>query len=111
PPTGWTATTNQPWLRVSPTSGTGSATLTVSVVSIFGTISGALTGAVNVTLVGSGTATGSIAVTLNVFPNGSTSGPFGVIDTPTNNATGVTGAVPFSGWGLDDEEVTTVSIC
>ena len=38
-------------------------------------------------------------------------GPFGIVDTPTDNRTGVTGAVPFTGWALDDIEVTRVSIC
>ena len=33
------------------------------------------------------------------------------MDTPTDNRTGVTGAVPFTGWALDDVEVIRVSIC
>ena len=37
--------------------------------------------------------------------------PFGVVDTPLNNTTGVTGAIPFTGWALDDVEVTRVMIC
>ena len=37
--------------------------------------------------------------------------PFGFVDTPPDNATGVTGAVPFTGWALDDIEVTRVMIC
>jgi hypothetical protein len=37
--------------------------------------------------------------------------PFGVVDTPIDNRTGVTGAVPFTGWALDDVAVTRVAIC
>ena len=37
--------------------------------------------------------------------------PFGFVDTPLNNATGVTGAVPFTGWALDDVGVEEVTIC
>ena len=33
------------------------------------------------------------------------------MDTPLDNATGVTGSIPFTGWALDDVEVTRVSIC
>ena len=37
--------------------------------------------------------------------------PFGFVDTPMDNTTGVTGAIPFTGWALDDVEVTRVMIC
>jgi hypothetical protein len=36
--------------------------------------------------------------------------PFGSFDTPTSGATGVTGAIPATGWALDDVEVTKVGI-
>src|SRR5262249_9771527 len=102
----WTASTNQPWLKVGPASGTGTAALTVEVVSVSGLpMTGAINGSVTIALTGAGKSAGPIAVTLRLYPNGTTVGPFGVIDTPLNYATGVTGAVPFTGWGLDDEEV------
>jgi len=34
--------------------------------------------------------------------------PFGSIDTPLNNTTGVAGAIPVTGWALDNIEVTHV---
>jgi hypothetical protein len=37
--------------------------------------------------------------------------PVGVVDTPLDNSTGVTGAVPFTGWALDDVAVARVMIC
>ncbi len=37
--------------------------------------------------------------------------PFGFLDTPLDNATGVTGAVPITGWALDDMGVEEVTIC
>ncbi len=37
--------------------------------------------------------------------------PFGAVDTPLNNTTGVTGAVPFTGWALDDVGIASVMIC
>jgi Tol biopolymer transport system component len=108
----WTATPNQPWLQVSPASGTGSATLSISVVPAAGLPpSGAATGLISVTLTGALNALAPITVTLRLTPNGTALGPFGTVDTPTDNRTGVTGALPFTGWALDDVEVTRVSIC
>jgi hypothetical protein len=43
--------------------------------------------------------------------NGTSAQPFGVVDTPADFRTGVTGAVPFTGWALDDTEVDRVAIC
>jgi hypothetical protein len=36
--------------------------------------------------------------------------PFGSFDTPANNATGIAGAVPVTGWALDNIEVSRVGI-
>jgi Tol biopolymer transport system component len=108
----WAAVSSQPWLLVSPASGTGSSSLSISVApsaglppggTVTGTVAVSLTGAVNTTL--------AITVTLTLMPNGTSAHPFGVVDTPSDNRTGVTGAIPFTGWALDDIEVTRVSIC
>ena len=108
----WTVTANQPWLQVTPASGTGSGTLSISVVPTAGLPpSGAVTGSVFVSLTGSLNALPPIAVTLTLTPASTNLGPFGTVDTPTDNRTGVTGAVPFTGWALDDLGVTRVSIC
>ena len=108
----WTVASNQPWLQVSPVSGTGSGTLSISVVPTAGLPpSGTVTGSVFVSLTGSLNALAPIPVTLTLTPTGTAVGPFGTVDTPTDNRTGVTGAVPFTGWALDDLEVTRVSIC
>ncbi len=36
---------------------------------------------------------------------------FGAFDTPIDHSTGVTGAVPFTGWALDSIDVIAVRIC
>jgi hypothetical protein len=46
-----------------------------------------------------------------VLDAGSLAPPIGAVDTPVDNLTGVTGAVPFTGWSVDDVEVTGVAIC
>jgi hypothetical protein len=43
-------------------------------------------------------------------PLGASSAPFGVVDTPASGATGVTGAIPVTGWALDDTSVQSVEI-
>ena len=66
------------------------------------------TGTVTVTLNGAGNTVPPIAVTLALIPTGLSANSIGVVDTPLNNATGVTGAVPFTGWAIDDVEVANV---
>jgi hypothetical protein len=45
-----------------------------------------------------------------VAPLPTTVPPFGSFDTPTNNATGLTGSIAVTGWALDDTGVTRVRI-
>lgn len=108
----WTVASSQTWLQVSPASGTGTGNLTVSVVPTAGLpITGTVTASIFVSLTGSANALPPIPVTLTLTPFGTSTIPFGTVDTPTDNRTGVTGAVPFTGWALDDVGVTRVSIC
>jgi hypothetical protein len=108
----WTASSTRPWLQVSPSSGTGAATLTVSVVSGAGSpVSGVADGAISLSFANSATDGASITVTLQIVQPVEALEPIGVIDTPIDNTTGVTGAIPVTGWALDDIQVETVSIC
>jgi hypothetical protein len=108
----WSAAPNAPWLQVSPASGTGSGTLSVSVApaSVLPP-GGTVSAKIFITLTGSTNTVSPIDVSLTLQPSGTSVGPFGTVDTPTDHRTGVTGAVPFTGWALDDIEVTRVSIC
>jgi hypothetical protein len=108
----WTATATRPWLQVSPASGTGPANLSISVVPDPNLpAAGIADGAIIFTYAGASNTPGPVAVRLTLTPAGSSSNVFGVVETPANSTTGVTGAVPFTGWALDDIEVVTVSIC
>ena len=110
-PVTWTATSNQPWLQVSPSSGTGSASLSVSVRPAAGLPpAGKVTGAITFNFVGAFNTAGPITVNLNLL-SGTSAAPFGFVDTPFDGSTGVTGAVPFTGWMLDDVEGVQVMIC
>jgi hypothetical protein len=104
----WSASSNQPWLAVSPGSGSGNAALSVSVVYHASLpISGTVNGTITLGLTGS-PSSATIAVSLSLTPGSAP--PFGSFDTPANNATGVTGSIAVSGWALDDVGVTRVRI-
>ena len=105
----WTATSSAPWLLVSPASGSGSATLSISTQFVFG-LSPSQTGNVTLTFSGAGNTAGPIAVTLSVSTSGTTSAPTGAFDTPSDGLTGVTGSIAVTGWAMDDVEVTRVRI-
>jgi hypothetical protein len=96
----WTATSNQSNITVNPPSGVGSGTLQISV-------SPGPSGAVTVTAAGATNSPQQVQVNVsNVTP----ALPFGSFDTPLNNTTGISGAIPVTGWVLDNIEVTSVGI-
>jgi hypothetical protein len=108
PGVSWRATSNQPWLVVTPASGTGSATLTVSTQFVPGL---SPTQAGTIVIAQAANSIGPISVTLNTIPVGASLPPFGYFDTPANGATGIAGSVAVTGWALDDVGVTRVTIC
>jgi subtilisin family serine protease len=99
PSCSWTATANAPWLTVTNgTSRTGSGDVTYSVGQ--NTSGSARSG------------TFTLAARTFVVIQGATdaAAPFGTVDTPLNNTTGVTGSIAVTGWTLDDAGVTTVRV-
>jgi hypothetical protein len=99
-PPAWTASSNQPNITVFPTSGTGNGTLTV-------TASPGLSGAITITVAGVPGSPPQIQVNVvGVL----LADPVGSFDTPIDNVTGVVGAVPVTGWALDNIEVSHVDI-
>jgi hypothetical protein len=105
----WTAASTAPWLVVSPASGSGSATLTISTQFASGLIT-SQTGNINLTFAAASNTAGPINVTLNLISNGTSTGPTGAFDTPIDGTTGVTGSIAVTGWAIDDIEVTGVRI-
>jgi sugar lactone lactonase YvrE len=105
PGTMWTATANQNFLSVSPASGTGNGSFTVSIVASALPVSGPVLGTVTLS------ATGLASATLNVtIAIGASTKPFGVFDTPIDGTTNIAGAIPVTGWALDSIEVVKVDI-
>jgi IPT/TIG domain len=110
-PVTWTATSDLPWLTVSPTSGSGPAALSIGV-QYASTVppagSASVSGAITVTYTGSATATSTVSARLNL-PAASTP-PTGTMDTPAAGATGLQGSIAVTGWAVDDIMVDRVEL-
>jgi len=109
----WTAAVDQPWLGVTPASGTGTGILQVSVNPTglsAGLTAGAYQGTISVADPNASNSPQTIAVTLTVYAGGGTGIPFGDFATPINGTTGITGAIPVTGWVLDDIETVSVQV-
>ncbi|MDO8837013.1 MAG: hypothetical protein Q7V01_15530, partial [Vicinamibacterales bacterium] len=116
------------WLSVTPTSGTGPGTFTIGLsddhtamprcTPVDGNVA-------TVTLTSSalGNSPRHVQVLATIYPgadvapppgcphpSGVTSAPFGQVDTPVQNVTGVQGAIGVTGWVLDDIGVSDVRI-
>jgi streptogramin lyase len=109
PPAPWTATANQPWITVTPASGTGPETMTVSInrANVAIPSSGALTGLITITTDG---APSPITAAVNLSVTSQAVAPFGSFDAPGTGTTGVTGSIGVTGWALDDIGVSRVRI-
>src|SRR5262249_38527136 len=103
----WTASSNAPWLVVSPTSGSGSGTLNVSVQFAPG-LTVAQGGSINLSFTG---AQSIGRTTVPRPPPRGAAAPFGAFDTPMDGSTGLAGSIAVTGWALDDHEVTSATIC
>jgi hypothetical protein len=113
----WQAASNNSDVIVSPTSGTGDGTITISMRAKTGNESYPpnLVGdyAVTVSEVVAGATANSpqtIRVFFTMYANNATSAPFGSFDTPADGATNVSGSIPVTGWALDDIGIDRVEI-
>ena len=96
----WTVSSNQPNITVGPGSGTGNGTFQVTAIAgASGTITVTAAGALN----------SPQQIQVNVA-SASPASPFGSFDTPLNNTAGIAGAIPVTGWALDNVEVSNVGI-
>lgn len=107
----WTAFSDRPWISVSPSSGSGSGTLTIGVQAGPGLpMSGLSVGSVTLAFTGASSPEGRVNVSLTTILNGLGTAPIGKIDTPIDAATGLTGSIPVTGWAVDDVAVTGVQV-
>ena len=105
----WTASANQPWIQITNGTGTGTGRFTINVIQTGLPASGTATGTVALTVNGSSSAP-TVSVRVSIIPAGTSNPPFGTIDTPLQGATGISGAIAVTGWALDDVAVTRLQI-
>lgn len=104
----FTASDNMSWLSLSPTSGSGGTTVTVTA-NKSGLSVGTYSGTITITDPDATNSPQTVPVTLRIYNAGSTGSPQGTFDTPTDGAT-VAGSIPLTGWVVDDVEVVRVDI-
>lgn len=108
-PVTWTATSSAAWVQISPATGAGSGAFVVTLDAASAPANGALA-TISIAAAGSSNVVNPIQVTVNRISASSTAAPIGAIDTPLQNATGVTGSIAITGWALDDVDVSRVRI-
>jgi len=109
----WTTASNQAWLAASPGSGAGAGVLQVGVNPAglaAGLAAGVHQGTVTVTDPNAANGPQTINVTLTIYAAGASAVPFGDFATPLNGTTGIAGAIPVTGWVLDDIETASVQV-
>ncbi len=100
PGVAWSVSAAPGNIRVSPATGIGPGSFTISVVS-------GPSGRVDVSAVG--VAFSPQLISVAIVPAPKSSAPFGILDTPVDQAT-VVGPIPVTGWALDQVEVSKVTI-
>jgi hypothetical protein len=104
----WTATSDLPFLTVSPASGCGGASLTVSLANQnYGWV-GDYAGSIRISSPGAINSPQFVSVQVRV--RGLSSPPAGAVDTPANGAV-VSGSIAVTGWAVDDIGIARVTIC
>ena len=108
----WTASADQPWLKLSGATGHGDGFLRVGVdVSRMATLAaGVYHAAVTVSAPGSIEGQRSVDVTVTLADASTAGPPIGLVDTPAQNATGVVGSIGVTGWVVDAVGVRSVRI-
>jgi hypothetical protein len=104
----WTASTDLPFLTISPASGCGGATLTVSLINQSYPWIGDYAGSIRIDSPGAINTPQFTQAYVRI--QSQTGPPSGAVDTPANFAT-VTGSVAVTGWAVDDVGIARVTIC
>jgi len=106
----WSASTQNSWIIIQPSSSAaGPESITIGV-DPSKLAAGTYSGVISIIDLNALNSPQTISVTLNVYAADSSSPPFGYFDTPIDGTPGITGAIPVTGWALDDIETTKVEI-
>jgi len=104
----WSASASEPWLRVTPSSGTSEDTIAMGVgLDLAGMVPDVYTGTITISEPLATNSPFVIEVFLWIVEEDR--GPFGSFDTPSDGSV-VSGIVPVTGWALDDIQVSSVTV-
>jgi alpha-tubulin suppressor-like RCC1 family protein len=109
----WTATANVYWLRITSGTGTGPGQFSVSIIDAFYLENEPTTLSAEIAIRSSGDYFSTyipVQVTVDYSGGVTTMPPFGLVDTPLQNANGLQGSIGVTGWALDDVGVASVKI-
>lgn len=109
-PVTWNVSSNRPWMTVSPASGSGSGSFTIRINSTGLPSPAFMDGTVTLTATGVANSPQYVRMFINIVNPTATAPPFGIVDTPVTGSAGLSGAIPVTGWALDDTEVTKIAI-
>lgn len=105
----WTASPSEPWMQLVPSTGTSDETAAVGVgLDLTDLPTGTYTGTITIEDPSASNSPVVLDSRLEVLDRGD-SPPFGTFDTPVDGSH-VRGAIPITGWVLDDLEVKSVHI-
>jgi hypothetical protein len=104
----WSVGVDQGWLTVSPATGSGSGSFSVTVNN--GTYLPGANRTATLTVTAPGVANSPLTIPVTLFPYAGTSGPTGLVDTPADNVTGVVGSLPVTGWAVDDLGLSEITL-
>jgi hypothetical protein len=104
----WSVNVDQWWLKCTPTSGTNSGVLTISV-NPWGLYPGNYSGTITISSPNASNSPRTVTVNLKVIRSSQESDPFGNFSTPLDGST-VRSSIPVTGWVLDDIGVKSVKI-
>ena len=107
----WSASSDQAWLKVTPGIASGTSMLTVEILNPGGLpASGSLQGTITLSSTDVENSPQYVDVSLQLKAPGTSATPFGALDTPADGTTGITGAIPVTGWALDDVGIDRVEV-
>jgi phosphatidylserine/phosphatidylglycerophosphate/cardiolipin synthase-like enzyme len=106
----WSVTSSTPWLRTSTPDGTGSGAFTLSLDNASLPVTGTLDATVAVRSAEASTEPQIVGIHVTQLTAGGTAAPYGSFDTPATDATNLAGAIPVTGWAIDDVGVSKVEI-
>jgi hypothetical protein len=106
----WTASGTEPWIQISGGGGSGSGAMTITIVNP-GDVIGSQTNLSGTVVVNAPlSSNGSVLIPISLHVTAGSLAPFGQVDTPSQDAQGVVGAIGVTGWALDDVGVTSVRV-